>query len=99
MYIMKLKTVYTNVLKYAKRIRIISDEYEDENLYIGLYTMSGEPYTDITTNLGISLNHPLGYVEANSEAERFVKEQKLGTDLNRSIQSGFNKYNLYKFEI
>lgn len=96
---MKTKTVRTSALLYAKRIRILADEYEDGNLYIGLYTMSGEPYTDITTHLGVSLKHPLGYVEANSEAERFIHEQKLGIDLNRSIQSGFNKYNLYKFEI
>lgn len=96
---MKIKTVRSSSLKYAKRIKILIDEYEDGNLYIGLFTMSGESYTDITTHLGISLNHPLGYVEANSEAERFVKEQKLGIDLNRSIKSGFNTYNLYRFDI
>ena len=97
MFKYETKEVKTSTLKYAKRIRIGYEKYENGNLYVGLYTMKWEQYSDITTNLGIELSVPLGYVEANSEAERFIKEQNLGVNLNRSIKSGFNTYNLYKF--
>lgn len=97
---MKMKVVKTNALKYAKRIRIFYGEYEtNDNLYIGLYTMGGEDYCDITTNLGIALKKGLGYVEAHSEAEAFIEEQGIGRNENRPLQSGFNTYNLYRFNL
>ena len=96
----KVKTVKTNVLKYAKRIRIYYGEYEtNSNLYIGLYTMNWECYCDITVNLGLELNKGLGYVKADSEAEAFINEQGIGENLNKPIQSGFNTYNLYRFNM
>lgn len=95
---MEQQTVYTSVLPYAKRVRICFDQYEDGNLYIGLYTMGWELYSDLTTNLGIELKNNLAYVEANSTAEKFIKEQKLGINLHRPIECGFNTYKLYKFE-
>lgn len=94
------KVVYTKALKYAKRIRMVYGEYvTDSNLWIGLYTMSGEYYSDITKNFGIELESGLGYVEAHSEAEAFIIEQGIGTNENRPIQSGFNTYNLYRFNL
>ena len=95
---METKVVRTSALKYAKRIRIVWDEYEDGSLYIGLYTMGGEPYMDITTNLGDELDKPFAYVEADSQAEAFVKEQGLGTFCGDEEESGFNTYRLYEMK-
>lgn len=93
---MKTKTVYTNALKYAKRIIIVWDEYTDGSLYIGLYTMKGEPYADITTNLG-ETECPFAYVEANTDAEAFVREQKLGEYCKITTGNAFKTYHMYKF--
>ena len=93
-----VKTVYTSALKYAKRIRIVKGEYEDGSLYIGLYTMSGEPYCDITTNV-FNMPKPWGTVLANSEAEAFVKEQNLGWFAYLVYGNCFNTYHTYDFKI
>ena len=95
---MKTKVVKTSALKYAKRIRIVWDEYEDGSLYIGLYTMSGEPYSDITTHLGFELEKPFAYVESGSDAEKFVEEQGLGSFCKVTEGSGFNTYHLYEMK-
>ena len=94
----KTKTVNTKALKYAKRIRIASGKCAiGEGIWISLYTMSGECYCDITKEFGFELEKGFGYVEANSDAERFVIEQNLGADTKVRLTSGFNTYNLYKF--
>ena len=96
---MKTKVVRTSALKYAKRIRIIWDEYEDGSLYIGLYTMGGEPYCDITTNLfGMGLKKPYADIEIGSEAEAFVKEQGLGSPCKVFTGSGFKTYCMYEMK-
>ena len=98
-YSWKEKVVNTKALEYAKRIRIVYREYvANDNLCVMLYTMGHEPYCDITKYI-VPLKADLGYVEANSEAERFVIEQDIGENQNRPIQSGFNTYNLYKFNL
>ena len=94
-----VKTVRTSVLKYAKRIRILTDEYEDGNLHIGLYTMSGEPYMDITTNMGYPTEKPYGFVLQDSEAEAFVREQKLGENTHNIHGTTFNTYRMYRFNV
>lgn len=94
-----VKTVRTSVLKYAKRIRILTDEYEDGSLYIGLYTMSGEPYMDITTNMGYPAEKPYGYILQDSEAENFVREQNLGENMHIIEGNAFNTYRMYKFNV
>ena len=95
---MKMKTVRTSALKYAKRVRILASEYEDGSLYVGILTMSGEDYCDITTHLQ-SLPVPFGFVECNSDAERFIFEQKLANDAQQVIKSGFKTYRMYRFNI
>lgn len=95
---MKTKTVYTSALKYAKRVRILVCKYVDETMYVGLTTMSGEDYCDITTHIE-PLEGSLGYIKSHSEAERFAIEQGLvGEPLSCTV-SGFDVYNLYKFNI
>lgn len=95
---MKIKTVKTSVLEYADKIKILIDEYENGNLYIGLFTTDGEEYCDITTFIH-SLPFPFGYVEIDSEAERFVVEQGIGT--SRQIVHGttWKQYRLYEFNV
>ena len=93
---MKMKTVRTARLKYAKRVRIITSEYEDGSLYVGILTMSGEDYCDITTNLMGGHNNA-AYVQCGSETEAFLCEQGIATPCGLTIQSGFNTYRLYDF--
>lgn len=94
---MKMKTVRTTRLKYAKRVRILTSEYADGSLYVGILTMSGEDYCDITTNLvGFYFPHQ-AYVECGSEAEAFLCEQEIATPCALTLQSGFNTYRLYDF--
>lgn len=95
---MKQKVVYTSALRYAKRVRILWDAYTDGSLYIGIYTMSGEPYADITTNLG-GCDYPYGYIEKDSEAEAFVKEQKLGEVFPLVTGHGMKEYHFCKFNM
>ena len=95
---MKTKVVYTSALKYAKRIRIVWDEYEDGSLYIGLYTMSGDHYTDITTNLNTGTKKHYAYVKSGSEAENFVKEHGLGSFCGVVTGNGFNTYHMYEMK-
>lgn len=93
---MKMKTVRTSALKYAKRVRILASEYEDGSLYVGILTMSGEDYCDITTHI-IGRHNNLAYVECGSEAEFFLCEQEIATPTMVIIRSGFNDYRLYDF--
>jgi hypothetical protein len=96
---MKMKTIRTSKLKYAKRVRIMTAEYADGSLYVGILTMSGEDYCDITTNLS-SKNLSTGdhaYVQCDSEAEAFILEQMIALPTMAVRQSGFNTYRLYDF--
>ena len=93
---MKMKTVRTSALKYAKRVRILTSEYADESLYVGILTMSGEDYCDITTNL-MAGHSNTACVQCGSEAEAFLCEQEIATPCALTIQSGFNTYRLYDF--
>lgn len=93
---MKMKTVRTTRLKHAKRVRIMTSEYEDGSLYVGILTMSGEDYCDITTNLMTSSGN-LAYVKCRSEAEAFLCEQEIATPTGLMLVSGFNTYRLYDF--
>ena len=95
---MTSKSVLTNTLQYAMRITIVSDEYMDGSKYIGLYTSDGEPYSDITTNLGF-VPFTFGFVQVNSESERFVNEHGIGKPTETFKTSGFNTYRLYEFNI
>lgn len=94
---MKMKTVRTSALKYAKRVRIMTAEFTDESLYVGILTMSGEDYCDITTNLMAGRPNNAAYVQCGSEAEAFLCEQEIATPCGLTIQSGFNTYRLYDF--
>ena len=93
---MKMKTVRTSALKYAKRVRILTSEYADGSLYVGILTMSGEDYCDITTNL-MAGHSNTACVQCGSEAEAFLCEQEIATPCAITIQSGFNTYRLYDF--
>lgn len=96
---MKMKTVRTTKLEYAKRVRILTSEYEDGSLYVGILTMSGEDYCDITANLSSknlsTTDH--AYVQCGSEAEAFILEQMIALPTMAVRQSGFNTYRLYDF--
>lgn len=94
---MKMKTVRTTRLKYAKRVRILTAEYTDGSLYVGILTMSGEDYCDITTNLMAGGHSNAAYVQCGSEAEAFLCEQEIATPCGLTLQSGFNTYRLYDF--
>jgi len=95
---MKMKTVRTTRLKYAKRVRILTAEYTDGSLYVGILTMSGEDYCDITTNLSSkNLGTDHAYVQCNSEAEAFILEQMIALPTTAVRLSGFNTYRLYDF--
>ena len=95
---MNIRTVDTKALKYAERVQIVFDEYESGSLYIGLYTMDGELYTDITTNLAGSTRE-FAFVETGSEAERFISEQGFAEKTDLVKRSGFNGYRLYHFAV
>lgn len=94
---MKMKTVRTARLKYAKRVRILTSEYTDGSLYVGLLTMSGEDYCDITTNLMAGKHNNSAYVQCGSVAEAFLCEQEIAIPCGLTLQSGFNTYRLYDF--
>ena len=94
---MKMKTVYTTSLMYAKRVRILTCEYEDGSLYVGIFTISGEDYCDITTNLMAEGHSNTAYVQCGSEAETFLCEQGIATPTMLTLQQGFNTYRLYDF--
>ena len=94
------KTVSTKALSYARRVVIYTNTYvENDNLYVGLDMPNGEAYCDLTTNLSYPLPFPYAFVKDDAELTEFIEEQNLGEFTGRQAQSGFNTYNLYRFNI
>ena len=96
----RTKAVNTNALDYIKKVIIFTDKYaENNNLYVGLDCPNGEQYCDLTTNLSYVLPFPYAFVKDDTELAEFIEEQNLAEFTGRQAQSGFNTYNLYKFNI
>ena len=69
------------------------------NLAILLVCDTGEPFGNLTVNLGEKLPDDMAYVDTNNlpNAEEFIRENNLGEPVGHLRQSGFCTYPLYKF--
>ena len=96
---MKTIKAETKVLDYIDNVFVIPGQYENGQLYIGLYdTKTQELYTDLTTNIDIPVLPGSVYIETGTEKEKFANEQKhmfIRTD--KTVKQGFNTYRLYYF--
>ena len=75
-------------------------KYMDGNLAIQLICTNGEPFGNLTVNLGEMLPPNMAYVDVNNmpDAERFIKEYNLGEPIGTTRRSGYCTYPLYKFK-
>lgn len=82
-------------------VTIEKTHYLDGNFAISLICGNFEPYGNLTVNLGERLPENMAYVDTNNmpDAERFIKDNDLGTFAGKKKQSGFCEYPLYKFNI
>lgn len=70
-------------------LKYIKGKYTDNNnLYIGVQTIKGEPYAHLTMNLGVSLdyneafiNPEVGFMISELEKDRFVIEKEFTKDV------------------
>lgn len=71
------------------------------NLAIYLETDDGEPYAQLTVNLGTKLGKDLAFVDTNNcpWAEEFIKTYELGEPMGAYGSSGFCTYPLYRFRL
>ena len=94
---MTIVSVKTNALDYTNDVLIVPDHYENGALYLALYTIDNELYTDISTYIMPVLPCQF-FVETGSESERFCKEQVgLFFDMDCKVKQGFNTYSLYYY--
>ena len=75
-------------------------QYYDRNFAIRLVCENGEPYGNLTVNLGEPLPPYTAYVDTNNmpSAEQFIKDNDLGTFTGKYKKSGYCTYPLYKFK-
>lgn len=76
--------------------------YLNGNIYVGIINAeNGEPWADLTVNLGIKLARSYAYLDSNSPSyfQSLIKTlEKLGLiiDTHETAQSGFCIYPLYE---
>ena len=82
---------------------LIEDRYTDGTLYVGAFTSEDDDlFTDITVNLG----HPLqtehyAFVDVNDSpwAEAMLLDMGVAKPTGITVESGFCRYPLYRFEL
>lgn len=89
------------IFNYGKPydVKIKVSEYYNGNLCIQLICENGEPYGNLTVNFNNNLPVNMAYVDTNNmpDAERFIRENQLGTFMGTTKPSGYCEYPLYKF--
>lgn len=82
--------VYCAICRYADNL----------NLALTLYTVQGECYATITTNIS-PLPADTAAVDINNcpWAEDLIKKYHLGVEVDRKLRSGFVVYPVYKFDM
>ena len=81
-------------------VTIVKTRYFDGNFAIALMCSDDyEPYGNLTVNLGERLPENMAYVDTNNmpNAERFIKDNKLGKFTGKTRKSGYCEYPLYEF--
>lgn len=70
------------------------------NIAIELHTDKGEPFADVTVNLGF-LAPGYGYLDVNqlSDVEKIMQEHGFGHPEGTRRQSGYVSYPLYEFHL
>ena len=78
----------------------VSVYLDNSNLYLGLESVTGEPYASITTNIE---KLPEGQAAINTNncpwAENFILENKLGVNTGKKLKSGYCTYPVYEFDL
>ena len=80
-------------------VNVIETKYYDGNYAVLLECTDGEPFGNLTVNLGRPLPDKYAFLDVNNipDAERFVVENGLGVFTGMMEQSGFVAYPLYVF--
>lgn len=81
-------------------VEVMKTKYINGNLAVLLIdSKDGQPYGNLTINLGDKLDDNEAYVDVNNmpDAERFIIDNRLGERTNMIKPSGFCVYPLYKF--
>lgn len=91
--------------KYIIKLRLAKYD-SNSNLAIHLYYYDDEfqsyaPYSVLTINLENLKDKTTAYIDTNNcpWAEKFIRDNKLGVSLNKSFNSGYCTYPLYKFDM
>ena len=86
------------------QVVLVVTRYYNDNLCIKLLEDDGEcrvPYANLTTNFPIKLISDEAFIDTNNlpDAVSFIFENSLGYYNNRSIQSGYCIYPIFKFDM
>lgn len=72
-------------------------------LYVGVFTDDGEPYADVTVNLGNrpSMDPKYAYLSGNisSELAEVLKKNKVFKDLNHPVQYNYGVYRMIELNM
>lgn len=98
-----MKTYELELYGEKYNLVITTDNYQNNgSLAIMLETIGGEPFTTLTVNLsdGVAENE-YQYLDTNNNpwAEKFIKDNGLGTPTGIMGYSGFCEYPLYRFNL
>ncbi len=92
-------------IKYdGEDLYIQVDNYWINNcLYVGVFTDNGEPYADVTVNLGNrpSMDPKFAYLsgDISSELTEVLKKNKVFKDLNHPVSVNFGVYRMIELNI
>lgn len=93
------KTITIDVDGENKELCFKKSTYCNGNVYVAAYLMSGEPWSDVTTNLGMELPPNMAFINVNSSADILdkLKEHRLIVDTGLREVSGYCLYPLCAF--
>ena len=83
-------------IKFGRRLlKVVKSEYIEGGLYLGLLCKDGEPYCDITINLGTP---PKNCIYLSGEVDNALQKRLIENGIIEEIV-GFKQYNLGMYAI
>lgn len=94
-----MKTIKINFLGEKFTLGFVKSTYANNgNIYVGVYSPYGEPFTDLTVNLGIELEEKTAFIDTNNCDKSIINAlERRGLIINsyRTVSSGFCIYPIY----